>query len=113
MFDVSTNSSRHVYLCDGIVTHNSDGVAQLSSIAISLDTVGVEDSTLSLPVQYRTLKLLKGREGETGKIRIELDFNRMVFSQNTVLSGMTNDFELEDVEDNLGNERDNEPIAFI
>jgi len=91
----------------------SDGVAQLSSIAISLDTEGVEDSTLSLPVQYRTLKLLKGREGETGKIRIELDFNRMVFSQNTVLSGMTNDFELEDAEENFGNERDNMPIAFI
>lgn len=91
----------------------SDGISQASSIAISLDTDGADDASMSKPIQYRTLKLLKGRDGETGKIRIELDFNRMIFSQNTVLSGMTNDFELEDAEDNLGNERDNEPIAFI
>lgn len=91
----------------------SDGIAQLSSMAISLDTDGADDASMSRPIQYRNLKLLKGRDGETGKIRVELDFDRMKFSQNTVLSGMTNDFELEDAEDTLGNERDTEPVAFI
>ena len=91
----------------------SDGAAQLSSIAISLESDAEEESAMGQPVQYRTLKVLKGREGETGKIRIELDFNRMIFSQSTVLSGMSTDFEFEEQTDNLGNEKDREPIAFI
>lgn len=91
----------------------SDGVAQLSSVALSLETDGTDDVSMTRPIQYRTLKLLKGREGETGKIRIELDFDAMRFRQDSVLSGMSDDFEYEATDDGLGNAPDVDPIAFI
>lgn len=91
----------------------SDGVSQLSSLAISLGTEGTDNASMSSPIQYRTLKVLKGREGETGEIRIELDFDRMAFSQNAIISGMSDDFEFSDSEDGFGNSPDIEPITFL
>jgi len=92
----------------------SDGVAQLASIAISIESEGTDDASMARPIQYRTLKLLKGREGETGKIRIELDFDSMIFRQESVLSGMSNDFEYEDSEIGIfGDETDPEPVTFL
>jgi len=115
MYDAVTNGPNHTYLCDGIVTHNSDGVAQLSSIAIAIESEGTEDAGMARPIQYRTLKLLKGRDGQTGKIRIMLDFDSMQFSQESVLSGLSDNFEYEDNEigSGLGNETDPEPVAFL
>lgn len=93
----------------------TDGVSQLSSIVISLESEGAVDVGMAQPVQFRILKLLKGREGETGKIRISMDFDRMVFTQDNILAGMSNNFEYEDAEDNLhrDTEIDNQPVAFI
>jgi len=92
----------------------TDGLAQLSSIAISIESEGTDDH-IGRPIQYRTLKLLKGREGEAGKIRIMLDFDQMQFSQESVLSGLSDNFEYEDNEigSGLGNETDPEPVAFL
>lgn len=93
----------------------TDGVSQLSSVVISIEAEGNSEDSISRPIQYRTLKLLKGREGETGKIRVALDFDRMEFTQDTVISGMSDDFEYEDAEENIIDnvQPDNEPISFI
>ncbi len=91
----------------------SDGVSQLSSLAISLGTEGTDNASMSRPIQYRTLKILKGREGETGQIRIEMDFDRMAFSQNSIINGMSDDFEYSENEDGFGSAPDLEPVTFI
>lgn len=93
----------------------TDGVSQLSSIVISLESEGAVDAGMAQPVQFRILKLLKGREGETGKIRISMDFDRMNFTQDNILAGMSSDFEYEDRENDLhrNTEIDNQPVAFI
>lgn len=66
----------------------SDSIAQISSIVLSLKAVDpglldIQDGELTR--NYRVLELLKGREGETGKILINYNMERMIISQAKVL----------------------------
>lgn len=97
---------------EGIGT--TDGLAQLSSLAISIEMEGTDES-MWRSLQYRKLKILKGRDGAAGSIRIELNFNSMRFRQESILSGAEEmeDFEYDTNEQGLINETDNEPVSFI
>ena len=50
----------------------SDSIGQLASIVVALYT----EDDVSQPIHYRTMKLLKGREGELGSIRLKFDMER-------------------------------------
>ena len=96
----------------GIAT--SDTVGQISSIVLSTEHEEGDDLSNMRPVQYRILKVLKGREGETGKIRVELDFGVMIFKQDDVIAGVADDFEYEAAEEQGDqNVEDEEPFARI
>lgn len=62
-------------------------MGQLASIVMSFEFERKEDRDSSNPVQYRILKLLKGRDGESGKIRVLYNMLRTRIEQDRVLSG--------------------------
>lgn len=66
----------------------SDAIPQLASIVM-----GLEDETKARRGAWsgrfhRTLNLLKGREGERGKLRLLFDMNRMEITQEMILDGL-------------------------
>lgn len=68
----------------------SSAIEQLASIVIGIyDEEPMEESEgdIRTPGATRILELLKGREGERGKIRINFDMRRMDLSQQEVLEG--------------------------
>lgn len=65
----------------------SDAIGQLASVVISLDDDNLASDARLSSKQYKTLELLKGREGETGLIRILFDMERMIIQQESVLRG--------------------------
>lgn len=65
----------------------SDVIGQLASIVLGIDQEEEEVSRLSL-VDYKILEVLKGREGEQGKIRIGWDMERMRIYQDSVIEGV-------------------------
>ena len=71
----------------------TDGVSQLASMVISLEHDGSGNEAVTRPIQYKILKLLKGREGESGKLRVMLDFQNMTFRQDEVLEGLADEVE--------------------
>ena len=77
----------------GIAT--SDTVGQISSIVFATEHGEGYDPSNMHPVQHRIIKVLKGREGETGKVRIKLDFSTMDFTQDEIIAGVADDFEYE------------------
>lgn len=92
----------------------TDTVGQLSSIVLSTEHEEGDDLSNMRPIQYKVIKVLKGREGETGKIRVELDFGSMVFKQDEVIAGVADDFEYEEMEErNDQNLVEEEPFAQI
>lgn len=89
-------------------------VAQLSSIVLSTEHEEGDDLSNMRPIQYKVIKVMKGREGETGKIRVELDFGTMNFAQNEVIAGVADDFEYEAMEEREQNTtEDDTPFAQI
>lgn len=66
----------------------SDAIAQLASIVIGLDDDDERMTERLGALQYKTLELLKGREGERGLIRVTYDMQRMVIQQDAVLKGI-------------------------
>ncbi len=50
-----------------------------------------EDRNSTNPVQFRILKLLKGRDGETGTLRLLYDMQRSKIEQDRVLVGYSED----------------------
>ena len=87
---------------DGIGTTLT--VSQLSSIVFATEHWRESpDSRDVSSVQYKIIKVLKGREGETGKIKIELDFDNMTFMQNEIIAGVIDNYEYE-----TANEQDTE-----
>ena len=67
-------------------------VGQLASVVIGIENE--ESSSTFSPVTYKDLTLYKGREGETGKIRLKYDMNRTSIEQDSVIEGQR---EIEDL----------------
>lgn len=74
----------------------SDAIVQLASVIFSLAYEKPEDKDSTLPRQYRLLKLIKGRDGETGTVRILYDMHRTRIEQDRVLIGYDDDIDRED-----------------
>jgi len=73
---------------------SSDAVGQLASIVISLDNDEDQaDLRTFSPRQYKTLELIKGREGERGKVKMLYDMLTMNITQTEVISGYIKDEE--------------------
>ncbi len=68
-------------------------IAQLSSIVFSYEFENKNDANSSNPIQYRILKILKGRDGESGSIRVLSDMMRSKIEQYSVITGYTEDRE--------------------
>ena len=75
-------------------------MGQIASIVMAFEFERKEDRESPNPVQYRILKLLKGRDGEAGKIRVLYDMMRTSITQESVLSGYAT----------IGEGGDNEPV---
>jgi len=72
----------------GNIAH-ADVIGQLASIVISIDDEDDSDEmerSISSK-RYKTLELLKGREGESGAIRVLYDMHSMKISQEAILRG--------------------------
>lgn len=67
-------------------------VGQLASVVIGIENE--ESSSTFNSVTYKELTLYKGREGETGKIRLKYDMNRTSIEQESVIEGQR---EIEDL----------------
>jgi len=65
----------------------SDAIGQIASIVFGLDTEETAASMEIGGVDYRLLKLLKGRDGETGLLRILYDMRRAVIREDEVIQG--------------------------
>ena len=64
----------------------SDAIGQLASIAISLEEdkgVGERSDNIS----FKILRVIKGREGESGAIQVKYDMNYTQIDQTTILEG--------------------------
>ena len=67
-------------------------IGQLASIVIGIEN---EDAQSSFDgVQFKELTLYKGREGETGKIRLRYDMNRTRIVQDSIIQGATSEEEV-------------------
>ncbi len=65
----------------------SDAIGQLASIVIGLADEQASGHAVWSARQYKTVELLKGREGEKGKVRVLFDMEHMVIEQEEVISG--------------------------
>lgn len=75
----------------------SDTIGQLASIVIGIDDEDDDEGPIQA-IQYKTLELLKGREGERGIVRVTFDLDRMRITQESVISGYRRSFEDEQPE---------------
>ena len=76
----------------------SDAISQLASIVCGIEDEKKQGQTMWEARVYKILKLLKGREGERGVIRVLYDMDRMVIEQDSVISGYSIEKEEEDVD---------------
>jgi len=66
----------------------SDAIGQLASIVIGLDNEDTDGEFQAwAPVSHKLLQLLKGREGESGVMRLLFDMSKMLVQQDGVVSG--------------------------
>lgn len=87
-------------------------IPQIASIVLSFEYERKEDIGSHNEVQYRLLKLTKGRDGESGSIRVKYDMKTTSLTQERRLSGRL----LEDegiIEPDIGAEIDNIDFADI
>ena len=84
-------------------------MSQLASMVMAFEFERKEDRENSNPIQYRILRLLKGRDGETGKIRVLYNMLRTTIAQDRVLSGYAAIGEGADEVEYV----DNDPVAVI
>jgi replicative DNA helicase len=82
----------------------SDAIGQLASIVCAIMDEKVEGGGATVWTQrsYKILKLLKGREGEKGSMKVLYDMGRMIIEQHSVLSG----YELEGTSEDEGDDYD-------
>ena len=72
----------------------SDSIAQISSIVLSLKEVDpaiIETEDVEIIKKYRVLELFKGREGESGKLLINYDMDRMNISESRIIEDKGNE----------------------
>lgn len=72
----------------------SDSIAQISSIVLSLkevDPAVIETEDADTIKKYRVMELLKGREGESGKLLINYDMDRMNISESRIIEDKGNE----------------------
>jgi len=62
-------------------------IPQIASMVLSFEYERKEDIGSQNEVQYRVLKLIKGRDGESGSIRVEYNMRRTTLHQARVISG--------------------------
>ena len=86
----------------------SDAISQLASVVFSLEYEKPEDKDSTLPTQYRLLRLIKGRDGETGLIRLVFSTHRTRIEQDRVLIGYDDELEREEQE----TEAEHDPAMF-
>jgi len=87
----------------------SDAVGQLASIVIAISDEHSDKDSQMIGWDARShkiLSLLKGREGERGKIKIVYDMARMVIEQEEVISGYEDDMRQLEEPDERGTETD-------
>jgi replicative DNA helicase len=70
---------------DGI--YGGQAMSQFASVIISFELEREEDRNNPSPIQYRILNLIKGRDGESGKLRVLFDMNRSTLEQDEVIEG--------------------------
>jgi replicative DNA helicase len=87
MFDFVSDSPEHAFVANGVVVHNSDAIGQLASIVIGIDDEHVAGHAVWSAKQYKILELLKGREGEKGRVRVLYDMEAMKIAQEEVITG--------------------------
>lgn len=73
-------------------------MSQLASMVMAVEYERKEDRISPTPIQYRTLRLIKGRDGETGAIRLLFNMNRSDVSQDRVLEGYSIQEDQDDIE---------------
>jgi len=69
----------------------ADAIGQLASIVISIDDEedDYESEGRSMgATRMKTLELLKGREGESGVLRVVYDMQRMIIKQDSIIRGV-------------------------
>lgn len=86
-------------------------IPQIASMVLSFEFERKEDMGNLEEVQYRVLKLTKGRDGESGKLRVKYNMKTTQITQNKVLSGRIQEEEL--VEPNIDTEMDEQDYAEI
>jgi len=62
-------------------------ISQFASIILSFEYERAEDINNPSPVQYRNLKILKGRDGETGTLRLLYDMRKSSITQDKIVEG--------------------------
>lgn len=73
-------------------------MGQLASIVMAFEFERKEDMENPNPIQWRILKLLKGRDGERGTVRVLFNMLRSTIVQDRVISGQESlDFEEEEI----------------
>ena len=71
-------------------------ISQLSSVAFSIEFEQRADAENPSQARYRVIKIMKGRDGESGSIRINFNFDRSEVSQDRILTGRILDQSVED-----------------
>jgi len=62
-------------------------IPQIASVVLSFEYEYKEDAESSNPVQYRILRLLKGRDGEKGSLKTTFNMLRSTIVQHSIVSG--------------------------
>ena len=86
-------------------------IPQIASLVLSFEFERKEDIGSMQEKQYRVLRLMKGRDGESGSMRVEYNMKTTQLRQDRVLSGRVSQEELIDTDDIA--EMDNQDYAEI
>jgi replicative DNA helicase len=73
--------------------YGGTAMSHAASILLSFEYERKEDIGAPAPVQFRILRIVKGRDGEFGTIRILYDMRNTAIIQDSVLSGSEMDYE--------------------
>jgi len=71
--------------------YGGQAMTQFASILLSFEYENPADANNTSPVQYRILRLLKGRDGEKGSVRMLFNMKDSIIEQDVVLSGLHNE----------------------
>ena len=86
-------------------------IVQIASMVLSFEFERKEDIGSLQEKQYRKLRLTKGRDGESGSMRVEYNMKTTQLLQDKVLSGRVSEEEL--IEPDISGEMDRQDYAEI